>query len=220
MPPLVARAGGVSRAGRDAGPDGQIAGLFGDRPPGIRGNWMRPCGGWAAVNAVRAVRFVCFLLVGVALGAGLAHLFALPNKIGLPGDTYLTVQQIYSGWVLLDLVAVGALGALGVLTAMVRRRPRTFPLTLAAFLSMAGAEALFWALAFPVDLATDGWTMLPEDWTSLRDRWEYAHAAGAGLELAAFAALVASVLLREQPMPPHDGPHRKRHGALEFMSVH
>jgi hypothetical protein len=181
---------------------------------------MQPRGGMAAVNAVRVVRFVGFLLLGVALGAGLAHLFALPNKIGLPGDAYLTVQQIYSGWVLLDLVAVGALGALGVLAAMLRRRPRTFPLTLAAFLSMAGAQGLFWALAFPVDLATDGWTMLPEDWMSLRDRWEYAHAAGAGLELAAFAALVASVLLREQPMPPHDGPHRKRHGALEFMSVH
>jgi hypothetical protein len=220
VPPLVARAGGVSRADRDAGPDGRIAGLSGTDRPASGATGMRPCGGLTAVNAVCAVRFVCFLLVGVALGAGLAHLFALPNKIGLPGDAYLTVQQIYSGWVLLDLVAVGALAALGVLTAMLRRRPRTFPLTLAAFLSMAGAQGLFWALAFPVDQATAGWTTLPADWAILRDQWEYAHAAGAGLELVAFAALVASVLLREHPTPPHDGHHRKRHGALEFMSVH
>ena len=172
------------------------------------------------VNALRVVKFVSLLLVRVALGAGLAHLFALPNKIGLPGDAYLTVQQIYSGWVLIDIVAICALGALGILTGLVRRRPRTFLMTLAAFIAMAAAQAMFWGVAFPVELETAGWTMLPEDWSSLRNRWEYGHAAGAALELAAFAALIASVLLREAPTPPGDSPHRKRHGALEFMSVH
>jgi hypothetical protein len=176
--------------------------------------------GMAAVNAVRVIRFLSFLLVGLTLGAGLAHLFALPNKIGLPGDTYITVQQIYSGWVVFDLVAVAALAALGVLAALVRRRPRTFPLTLAAFLAMVGAQAAFWALAFPADRATDGWTMLPPDWPILRAQWEYAHAAAAGLDLAAFVSLVASVLLRERPTPPGDNHSRKRHGPLEFMSVH
>jgi heme/copper-type cytochrome/quinol oxidase subunit 1 len=181
---------------------------------------VRQRGGVVAVNAVRVVRFCCFLLVGLTLGAGLAHLFALPNKIGLPGDAYLMVQQIYSGWVLLDVVAVGALGMLGALALLVRRRPRTFPLTLVAFLSMAVAQAVFWVLSFPADQATAGWTMLPPDWPVLRDQWEYSHAAGAALELVAFVALVASVLLRERPMPPQDGPHRKRHAPLEFMSVH
>lgn len=173
------------------------------------------------MNAIRAVRFLSLLLVGLTLGAGLAHLFALPNKIGLPGDAYLVVQQIYSGWMLLDVIAVGALGAIGTLAVLVRRRPRAFPLTLAAFLAMAAAQAVFWALSFPADLATKGWTELPANWLVLRDQWEYSHAAGAGLELVAFVALVASVLLRDHATPPQDGRPRKRHhGPLEFMSVH
>jgi hypothetical protein len=173
-----------------------------------------------AVKAVRVVRFLSFLLVALTLGAGLAHLFALPNKIGLPGNAYLTVQQIYRGWLLLDLIALVALVALGILAVQVRRRPRAFILTLVAFVTMAAAQAVFWSLSYPADQATNGWTMLPANWSVLRNQWEYSHAAGAGLELVAFVALVASVLLRDHA-PPEEGHHRKRHHArLEFMSVH
>jgi len=176
--------------------------------------------GVVTVNAVRVVRFFSLLLVGLALGAGLAHLFALPNKMTLPGDVYLMVQQIYSGWALLDVLAVGGLGTLGVLAVLVRQRPRTFLLTLAAFLSMVAAQAVLWILSFPADRATEGWTMLPPDWPILRDQWEYSHAVGAGLELVAFVALIASVVLRERPTPPQDGQYGKRHMLLKFMSVH
>lgn len=172
------------------------------------------------MTAVRVVRFFSLLLVGLALGAGLAHVFALPNKMDLPGDVYLVVQQIYSGWTLLDLVAIGALALLGLQTILVRQRPRTFLLSLAAFLAMAVAQALFWILSFPADRATEGWTMLPPDWPILRDQWEYSHAAGAGLELVAFVALIASVVMRERPTPRADGPYSKRHMFLKFMSVH
>lgn len=172
------------------------------------------------MNAVRVVRFIGFLLLAVTLGASFAHLFALPNKIGLPAEAYLTVQQIFRGWILFDLVGIGAICALGILTALLRRRPRVFSMTLAALLSLAAAQAAFWTLAFPIDQATNGWTDLPPDWTALRDQWEYTHAAMAGLKLIAFAALVVSVLLRNHPPPPRDGHHRKRHGALEFMSIH
>jgi hypothetical protein len=173
-----------------------------------------------AVTAVRVVRFFSLLLVGLALGAGLAHLFALPNKMDLPGDVYLVVQQIYSGWTLLDLVAAAALVALGVLTALVWQQARAFFLTLGAFAAMAAAQVLFWMLSFPADRATEGWTMLPPDWPLLRDQWEYSHAAGAGLELVAFVALIASVVLRERPAPHPDGRHGKRHMLLKYMSVH
>jgi hypothetical protein len=38
---------------------------------------------------LRVVRFLSLLLTAVALGAGLAHLLALPNKIHLPREDYL-----------------------------------------------------------------------------------------------------------------------------------
>jgi hypothetical protein len=172
------------------------------------------------VTAVRVARFFSLLLVGLALGAGLAHVFALPNKMDLPGDVYLVVQQIYSGWTLLDLAAVAAVAALGVLTVLVWQRRRAFFLTLAALAAMTAAQALFWVLSFPADRATEGWTTLPADWPLLRDQWEYSHAAGAGLELVAFVALIASVVLRERLAPRADDQYGKRHMLLEYMSIH
>jgi hypothetical protein len=39
-------------------------------------------------------RFISLFLTAVAMAAGLAHLFELPHKIGLPAADYLTVQRI------------------------------------------------------------------------------------------------------------------------------
>lgn len=57
------------------------------------------------------VRFLSLLLAAVALGAGLAHLLALPNKIHLSREDYLVVPQVYRGWALLGIVDIGALAA-------------------------------------------------------------------------------------------------------------
>ena len=42
--------------------------------------------------------FVAMLASAMALGGALAHLFELPNKIGLPQEEYFIVQQAYRGW--------------------------------------------------------------------------------------------------------------------------
>ncbi|HEV8657074.1 MAG TPA: hypothetical protein VGS96_00470 [Thermoanaerobaculia bacterium] len=41
----------------------------------------------------------------------MAHLFELPNKIGLSRDDYPTVQQIYRGWALAGILVLGAFEA-------------------------------------------------------------------------------------------------------------
>ena len=41
-----------------------------------------------------------------------------------------------------------------------------------------------------------GWAALPANWLSLRLPWEYSHAAGAVLDLAAFVALILAALAR------------------------
>jgi len=43
--------------------------------------------------AGNALRLVAVLLTAVTTAAGWAHLLALPNKIGLPRDAYLTVRR-------------------------------------------------------------------------------------------------------------------------------
>ena len=55
------------------------------------------------------VRFFSLLLVGLELAPGLAHVLQLPHKIGLSGDDYLRVQQLYAGWAWLGVVVLGAL---------------------------------------------------------------------------------------------------------------
>ncbi|MEW6331498.1 MAG: DUF1772 domain-containing protein [Pseudomonadota bacterium] len=142
-------------------------------------------------------RFLSLLFTALVLAPAMAHLLELPNKIGLSRDEYLVVQQIYNGWQLLGIVIYGALLSTLALAILVRRQPKAFSLTLAAFLCLLAAHALFWIYTFPANRETLYWTVLPENWMALRAQWEYSHAAGAVLNLVAFILLVLSVQLKE-----------------------
>jgi hypothetical protein len=145
---------------------------------------------------LKIARFFSLLFAALVLAPALAHLLELPNKIGLSRGEYLVVQQIYNGWQLLGIVIYGALLSTLALTIMVRRQPKVFGLTLAAFLCLLAAHGLFWIYTFPANRETLYWTVLPENWMALREQWEYSHAAGAVLNLIAFIMLVLSVLVR------------------------
>lgn len=147
---------------------------------------------------LNTVRFCSILFTALAMGAALAHLYELPNKINLSEKEYHTVQQIYRGWSLLGIVVIAALIFTLVLVIMVRNRQKLFALTLAAFLGLAGTQAIFWTLTFPVNRQTRNWTQLPDDWMKLRKQWEFSHAAGACLNLLSFIALILSVLPHEE----------------------
>lgn len=151
----------------------------------------RPGGsGWAG----DAILFVALLATAIALGGALAHLFELPNKIGMPEADYFTTQQAYAGWNRLAWVLLVELaGMIGVIVVVWRSRAARISAVLAiAFL--VAAQAVFWTFTFPANVATDNWASIPPDWQGLRARWEYSHAAGALFQLAAFSALAIAVL--------------------------
>jgi hypothetical protein len=77
---------------------------------------------------------------------------------------------------------------------MLRELPTAFALAWVAFLCIVGTQLVFWTFTQPVDRVTANWTFLPGDWSELRRRWEYSHAACAGLNLAALVALVVCLL--------------------------
>ena len=171
---------------------------------------------------LKICRFVAFLFLALVLGAGLAHLFALPSKMALSSDAYLTVQQIYSGWGLVTLAVLGAVASLGALAWQLRRRrPRALILTLLALVAVVADEAVVWSFAHAANRVTGNWTLLPDNWVALRAQWEYSHAAGAAFDLVAFAALVLSVLVTERPMRYRgsDESSGGRGAPLRFMAV-
>ena len=145
-----------------------------------------------------ATVFVLSVLFSViALGGGLAHVFALPNKINMPAAEYLVAQQVYSGWAFLGIAIIGAL-VLSLISAIsVRHDRRAFRLRLGAAICIALGLVVFFIFTYPANLATDNWTMLPDNWRELRKQWEYSHAVGAGLNFIAVTLLVVSAVRRD-----------------------
>jgi hypothetical protein len=145
---------------------------------------------------IKSIYFTALLFTALALGPALAHLLELLNKIDLPREDYLTVQQIYRGWALLGVVIAGALFSTLALTILVRKDRRAFIFSLIAFLCIVGTQVVFWTYTYPANQATNDWTFLPENWQQLRSQWEYSHAASAGLNLIAVVMMILSVLVK------------------------
>ena len=123
--------------------------------------------------------FIALFSTGLALGAALAHLFELPNKIDLPLEEYFVVQKAYRGWWQLAYLLAFQLVSIVAVIVMSRRQPRVFWPALLAVLCLTAAQMIFWTYTFPANVATENWTKVPENWEALRWQWEYSHAAGA-----------------------------------------
>ena len=136
------------------------------------------------------------MLTALALvQAAAAHLFALPNRIGLDSARYCTVQGIYRGRSMFGFMLLGALVANLGLALLLRRRPVPFALALAGFLLIATTLAVFFIWVYRANRATANWTTAPEDWERLRRQWEYGHAVNAALAFLALGGTTAAALL-------------------------
>jgi hypothetical protein len=77
---------------------------------------------------------------------------------------------------------------------LARTERRVMVLTLLALVSVLTAQGLFWTFTYPANVATENWTVVPDNWEKLRRQWEYSHAAGAAFQLLGFCLLVSAVL--------------------------
>lgn len=151
---------------------------------------------WRLSIVLDAALFLALLATAVALGAALAHAFALFNKIGLSGDEYLIAQKAYRGWDRLAYVLLTQLVSMLVVVILSRRESDVQVPALFAILSLVIAQAMFWIFAYPANMATQNWTMLPGNWETLRWQWEYSHAVGAAFQLLAMSCLIVAALAR------------------------
>jgi hypothetical protein len=144
------------------------------------------------------VHFVAILCMAVAMAAGWAHLLELPNKIGLSGEDYLTVQQIYRGWALLGIPGCSSSHLGGGAHLASPQCGRSFLFCAAghsAHCSKPRGLLLVYLAGKPSDA---NWTVLLQEWEKLRRQWEYSHAAGAILDFTALASLLLSVISERQ----------------------
>lgn len=133
---------------------------------------------------------------GALSGAGGAHLFALANKIGLSKEAYFAVQPIYNGWALFGIVEALALVSAAVLAWTQRDMLASATFAGLAAALIAAALVVFFAMVYPGNVATQNWTMAPDNWEKLRWSWETGHAIEAVLTLLALLATALSVVTR------------------------
>jgi hypothetical protein len=135
------------------------------------------------------LRFFAVLLTGLALIAPGAHLYELANKMSLSKPEYSVVQKIYIGW-----WVAGLLLPLALIANLVLAYSENNPLALAAAALVLGNLIIFYFFTYPVNAATQNWTLMPDNWETPRNQWEYSHAVNAGITFFAFCLAILAAL--------------------------
>ena len=165
---------------------------------------------------LRILRWIAVVGVAVDLAALAAHVLELPNKLALPADVWLAVQQrLYRGWgPVLGPFEAAAVLATSTAALLVRGRPGGGRV-LGAAACLALSLALFFLLVEPVNVAVAEWTpaTLPPDWPDFRRRWELGHAVRAALAATAFGLLTlragpCRAVRDARPAAAHAAPRR------------
>jgi len=162
----------------------------------------------------RVWQALTIVLVSVGMALSLAYVLELPGKRRLGRATYFAVQTIYyPGFTIGG--AFGEFGAIIATLVLVAATPfgtDAFWSTLVATVSLLTMHATYWVWTHPVNkiwmrdrgvegvgarFFAAGWDRLAaQDWTQLRDRWEYSHVARAAFAMVALIALVVAALTR------------------------
>jgi Domain of unknown function (DUF1772) len=163
------------------------------------------------------LQVVAIMLVAVTMAQALAHALEFPGKMRLSKDAYFATQSIYyPGFTIGGFAEIAALLALLLLTILTPQPSARFWLTAGAFVALLLSHAVYWIVTHPVNnfwvsgvqlnsASTRFFALDPfrrgyraadrDDWTVLRDQWEYSHLLRAGLGLVGLALLAIAVIL-------------------------
>jgi nitrate/nitrite transporter NarK len=150
---------------------------------------------------LKSVRLITIVMVALCLVPAGAHFFELANKVSLSPAEYMTVQKIYAGWSFFGIPIITALMLTLIHTFMVRNNRTVFKLSLSAALCLAATQVIFWMFTYPINVASNNWTVTPEAFEAARRQWEYSHAVNAPLTFGAFVAITLSVLNHKSEVP-------------------
>ena len=157
-----------------------------------------------------ALQIFTVMMVAPSASLSLAHALELPGKMRLDEPTYRAVQHIYyPGFTIGGFGDVLGLFSTAALVLLTPTGSAAFWLTVAAFAGMLATNIVYWVAVHPVNkhwmkgepVSASAATFFGAgrertsagDWTTLRDRWEYAHVARAVLASTSLLALVISL---------------------------
>jgi len=159
----------------------------------------------------QTLQALTILLAAIGMALSLAHALEFPGKRRLDREAYLKVQAIYyPGFTIGGAFEPLAMIAAFALLLFTRLGTLAFWLTLAAFVALLLAHAIYWAITHPVNKVwlqdqklghaggrffAAGASTAEDDWTQLRDRWEWSHVARAVLEMVGLVALVIAAVI-------------------------
>jgi len=139
-----------------------------------------------------SVRLLAVISVGICLIPAGAHFFELVNKMSLSTAEYITTQKIYAGWSFFGVAIIAAIVFTLTHTLMVRAKRTAFLLSLTALLCLGATQVIFWTFTYPMNAATNNWTVIPQDFEAARLQWEYSHALNAVLTFVALVTITLS----------------------------
>jgi hypothetical protein len=159
-----------------------------------------------------AWRLVTVMLAALMLTMTSAHVLELPQKMQYDAQMYTAVNTtLYLYFAIVGgTYTLSSILAAFVLAFLVRKRRRSFQLTLGGAICLLLAFGSWLILVAPVNhKITDALAKAPETvpslWMQLRERWEYGHAAGFIITLTGFALLVSSLLVEIPKNDPGEG---------------
>jgi len=142
----------------------------------------------------KSMRLLAVISVALCLIPAGTHFFELANKMSLSTAEYMTTQKIYAGWSFFGVAIIAAIAFTLTHTLMVRADRTAFLLSLTALLLLSATQVIFWTFTYPMNVATNNWTVIPQDLEAVRRQWEYSHAANAVLSFVAFVTTTLSAL--------------------------
>ena len=140
----------------------------------------------------QSVRLLAVISVVLCLIPAGAHFFELVNKMSLSTAEYITTQKIYAGWSVFGVAIIAAIVFTLTHTLMVRAKRTAFLLSLTALLCLGATQVIFWTFTYPVNVATNNWTITPPDFEAVGRQWEYSHALNAVLTFVALVTITLS----------------------------
>jgi hypothetical protein len=146
----------------------------------------------------QVVRLLSLSFTALILGGVFCHVLEMPVKMTLAPSDYMIVQQIYSTFGPIGAVLEPAAILCATALAWLVRGRRAFAPALVGGLCLVASLMLWVAIVSPVNphwAAAAQAQTVPDNFESLRSRWEWGHAIHACGLFAGFVALVVSVLV-------------------------